>query len=788
MIIHNIKVALRNLMKYKLQTLISVISIAIGIVTLSFAQSLLECFRLPSLYNEPYQDRTYNVLFHNGDDGNPVMINREIIQAMRKDGLPRSAEQLVMPNGGGTYVQAEFHLNDSSIRKGMITEFMLDPAYANLLGIRSVITGKKIKVLQRGEAIISEDYAKELFKDKNPVGAIQIMINERQTVPVTIVDVFERISEREKLIYTIHNNGFYCWSEDNIENSVFADNLYAVYINMVMKDGCSEGEFLKEINERVKPLGYEAQLTKMISEESIDITKVLHILVYLISSLILLAALIGYFRVQTQLFWIRRREISLRIVNGADRNRIFVMLLTELIIPIVTAVLLAVCLGNLLEDFVSDDLGRALTYITIRVGHLWLNSLIIGAVLFLISAVIAWITLLRINKRREGLAANMRGRRNHLLRYISLTVQIIISIIFVSAVFVALEYGEKTVEAFRIPENNGKYMESLTTDLSKISQPERCMNEIRKIPELADMLICGYTYVAPVEFAMNPEVKEKLDNKLYFPTYFSNDTVLLSYLGVEVEWFGADVDHNRGILISEKLYDMLEELDIPHTGRYAIHNGKSADYLPINGIFKNLPYDRTGKQFIAITPDVGYKEVILLPKPGEGKALQLKVNEIIESLEPEIMNIATKSFVEKYCPEYLMVKALLDGIMILGIVSLIICAMSIYSTIALETRSRIKEMAIRKVNGAKSKDIYTMFGRIYLVLILISAIIAIPLCLKLNILESFLFDPFISSEVVSSVMPTVCAVGIVTLLIFLIISLQIHKVMKVDPAKIIAKE
>ena len=50
MTFHNLKVAVRNLMKYKLQTIISVLSIAIGIVTLAFAHaamsiiSFLLCF------------------------------------------------------------------------------------------------------------------------------------------------------------------------------------------------------------------------------------------------------------------------------------------------------------------------------------------------------------------------------------------------------------------------------------------------------------------------------------------------------------------------------------------------------------------------------------------------------------------------------------------------------------------------------------------------------------------------------------------------------------------------
>ena len=39
-ILHNLKAAAHNLMKYRLQTLISVVSIAIGIVTLAIACGL----------------------------------------------------------------------------------------------------------------------------------------------------------------------------------------------------------------------------------------------------------------------------------------------------------------------------------------------------------------------------------------------------------------------------------------------------------------------------------------------------------------------------------------------------------------------------------------------------------------------------------------------------------------------------------------------------------------------------------------------------------------------------
>ncbi|MDE6654930.1 MAG: hypothetical protein K2K37_11155, partial [Muribaculaceae bacterium] len=71
---HNLKVAVRNLMKYKFQTCMSVLSIAIGIVTLSFAVSVMDKFRLPSIYHESYSDRAYKVSFKSGEDDEVVTV------------------------------------------------------------------------------------------------------------------------------------------------------------------------------------------------------------------------------------------------------------------------------------------------------------------------------------------------------------------------------------------------------------------------------------------------------------------------------------------------------------------------------------------------------------------------------------------------------------------------------------------------------------------------------------------------------------------------------------------
>lgn len=114
--------------------------------------------------------------------------------------------------------------------------------------------------------------------------------------------------------------------------------------------------------------------------------------------------------------------------------------------------------------------------------------------------------------------------------------------------------------------------------------------------------------------------------------------------------------------------------------------------------------------------------------------------------------------------------------------------MSILSTITLDTRGRRKDIAIRKVNGAKSRDIYKMFGKVYVIIVVISLVIAMPVCIIFNHKIQDYVAEVVPGSTLSPVLPIIFGFSIVTLLMLLIVHWQIHKMMRIDPAKIIAKE
>ena len=109
-ILHHLKVAVRNLLKYKLQTVISVLSIAIGIVTLAFVHAALSKMTFPSIYSQPYADRTYSVglepvggyvakVDSTGRRVPPPSFSRDILRALKCDGGLKSVERMAVPNG-----------------------------------------------------------------------------------------------------------------------------------------------------------------------------------------------------------------------------------------------------------------------------------------------------------------------------------------------------------------------------------------------------------------------------------------------------------------------------------------------------------------------------------------------------------------------------------------------------------------------------------------------------------------------------------------------------------------
>lgn len=794
MLLHNLKVALRNILKYKVQTLGSILSLAIGMVTLATVHSFLQNFRMASINHEPYYDRVYNLRFDSiqkRQSDHSIRINGDIVRAVKANGGPRCIEQgPYAPNGMLTGGWAEFTLNGKTKRKMPLDAVPLDRHYPNFVGIRSAITGEKIKVLGPHDAIINEKQAKQIFGDKNPVGASIRLSKDYGNYQLRLVDVYQDLSLTEQNSSAL----FYSpWELEDMDLNQF----YAVALYVVLKEGCTPQQLEAEVNSRLKPLGLKVKTEKLkdrLSEEYSSVA-IARSITYLIGSLILLAAIIGFLRMQTQLFWMRRREISLRITNGATRLQLFSMFATEVLVIVLVAYFVAVLMGSWICDYLARPQFAEITSELGTISHLYLYSLVIGLVVMMLCLAIIWIVLSRICKRTQALESGMRRSHNHWFRNTMLGVQVMISMFFLGVTFCLLCWVGKMADFNHIPDDERAYEQSLFLQTNAAENGQRLRDKLIHLPQVERWIPYSWGFWKVNELAENEEFSKAAWQGDPYASYgnvtnycfrITSDTSYLDFFKIKVNW-KPKANRKKCILVNEKLYKQMRQ---HHVAPNDILTVDEMDSYQIAGTFQSIPYQGSFKtdiySFIVIDPKEAYdaRHYILVAKPGEYKEMQVAVDRMIQKLEPAVVKPMSSNLRDYMARSMFALEILQNIAWILAIVSLAICLISIFSTVMLDTQTRKKEVAIRKVNGALTKDITKLFGRTYLVITLIAMVFAVVAVLLFHIVLSQTFD----MVEINPVFPIILSIVIVIGFIAAIIACQVRKIMKVDPSEILAKE
>ena len=438
MITHNLKIAWRNLMKYKMQNLVSAVALAVGMVTIAATHYVMKRYEDPAITNEPYFNRTCVLKVY------PINADREKLNRSRdieKERIKPEVHNAICTDGGLASAEAchpaftkvkirriypaTFTLNDTLERKVTIGFDMVSPSYLNYRGIRSAITGEKIPELKPGEIVISDYDAKRIFGDTNPIGA---NVGGLFVEPGTIRDVFITPSKQEALDYDLYR----CMAHDEMEGNNHNFNHYEI----VLRPGCTPEQLKAEADQRLKPLELEAEVKTMeefLNEENRSISiQTTRRMVYAICLFVLFAALSGFMRMQVQLFWMRRREVHLRMVHGAKRKSLMRTLATEVSLSLIAVYALAACFATWLIHYANRQM---LNFLKTTDGAAFSIHTSLLTILFVVATVCVisiWATLQRMLSRRQNMYEGLQRRSGNALRNTMLAVQFTISLVFFS--------------------------------------------------------------------------------------------------------------------------------------------------------------------------------------------------------------------------------------------------------------------------------------------------------------------------------------------------------------------
>lgn len=121
-------------------------------------------------------------------------------------------------------------------------------------------------------------------------------------------------------------------------------------------------------------------------------------------------------------------------------------------------------------------------------------------------------------------------------------------------------------------------------------------------------------------------------------------------------------------------------------------------------------------------------------------------------------------------------------------IAIVITLLSVYSAITMDTTYRRKEMAIRKINGAKAHHIALWFGKLYVILLGVSAAITFPgtyiLFLYINTGERLVCRDTSAYDWLFYLAILLC----MTLFVALTVGVQIWRIARIQPAQIVKEE
>ena len=823
--------AWRNLLKYKVQNVISIACLAVGVVCFAITVHMVFNFARNVYYSSIDQGRPEFTIYEmseeefkntathdaNGADRQLPMVNitKAFIDRLYSMKLPAMKEihgiVLIMKSN------FEFDDNTPQPKTYLATFAKCSPRRYHYLGYRSAITGERIAELNEGDVIITDDLRDKVFgKGVDPRGfRILTEIDGSQRTIRDVVNISERMED-------FYNDAIiYC------QKNYIAETQYN-RINSLQIE-LAEGYTAQQLREQLAgalPEYYVALQWNAWdwTDEGLFYLTIIGVGLLLGSSVLLIGA-VGFLKMQLQLFSLRAREMALRRTMGAKPRHLFLLLVTEMAIMFAFTAIATLLITVQLSRYAMSPIQRLNAGILFDVGVIVETGMWICLATLLCSLVVAFISLYRQLHSPVGMRVGRSGHPRTKGQSVMLGTQFAISMMLTFAVlgaFYALnviaeqEYGSHT-------ENKTPYRKTLMARMTSVDHlvPDFA-NKIAQNKDVEHISKCIYACCE----SEGPEVDEGLIThtlrynyadgtvRKHAYSFLASDEELFDLLDIEISE-DKPKDENQQKHVSA-IYVRTEEVerlrekwnlhissDVQTRRLYKDRSYTLIGYAP--ALIGYRPGSHSTPSFWLVDSDVAWLDLtnaeelrayspdanyLIFPKDGKYGKVEDALTDLWREAQPGNMNeVPVDNLYEEWFKGIRMLELMRELCFLLVIVSILCIVASVYSAISLESRGRQKEVALRKIHGAHSWDIMRLFGRYYLRLLLISGIIVGILSIAfITIFSIFALDGIESKDWMMILLYLFLSILIVVAVTLLTISHKIWKVSKIHPAEVVKKE
>lgn len=730
MIKHCLKIAIRNLVKYKVQSAVSILGLAVGFV----------CFSL-SLYWIHYE-MTYDHFRQDADRIYMVRTNDEYTEGKISTRVPYSLAAYLAQHFPDIAVAAPFHLISERISvndKYQDAVFSsADSAWMNLMDIR-IIKGNRNFMLPKdnAEIAITEEAAKKWFRTEDPIGKEVKMLRRTKKI-CAIVQAENR-----------HTN----FPFDFIGNPELGKTWWYITWSILIK--VKPDTDIEELESKINA-NLPAELKQVTSIRKTGIERIIltplsklhyakdfrddkeagitfqYIIYFSIAGiLIITCALINYLTLFINRMRVRQREMTLRMIHGANIRSLVSLLTVEFLLLLACAVttgflLIEICFPSFIE-LTGIDTAKSSLY-----GEAFLFIGLIS--LIILTAIIGLLYILYHRSLHLSLRYNTGRSTGTQLRRGSIVLQLFVCLSFIGCTVLInqqLDYLRHRDLGLKI-KNRGSFSVMGDMDYTPL------IRKIKELPMITEVMQPDYYPIVSQLTAIGQfDNWEGLDIPIDTPVpvkLFLGKEDFFRFYDITLlagEWLD-DLSTYEDIIINESLARRMGWSPQEAIGKHII---QSYITYTIVGVVKDCHY---GAPTLPI-PHTGFLvgEQMGLMQRSAGILFKYKEgtwNECRKALEhlyqtecsPE--NILRLNSEEEVYNNYLRSEEMLTRLLSFASLVCILTAMfGIYSLVTLTCEQRRKEIAIRKVNGATVWSILYLFFREYLIMLCIAALFAFPI-------------------------------------------------------------
>ncbi|HPR32578.1 MAG TPA: ABC transporter permease [Prolixibacteraceae bacterium] len=735
----DVKQIVRSLSRKKLLTVINILGLGIGLGTVILLTTfLLHEFSYDRFHTKT--DRIYRVI-----EGKRCTSYYAMGEAF-KESIPEIEDVCRIANVSDIYTVILSRNNENY----PIMSFMaVDASLFNMLDIEMVLGPPKPNFFGPGNLLISDRMARQFFGSANPLGeTLEFFIaNEKEAMHVS--GVFKHLPS-----YSSFQADFIC--DISVEMAQFRDLEYSLGLETekqtydFQNDWSRHNDFTTFVllNKKSNVAAIEKKCTEVFLQHredikdggiflqpytdmylhsaglenihSLEVSKFSSLRIFLsIGILILLVACLNFILISSAEQEQSLTEIACRKVNGASGKQLVTIILLKSFLISFASLVPAFLFTQLSLPLFNNYFGKELEFGLFFNGRYLVSLLLITASTAILAGTCLSIAAIKTSPANL-FQKSIKTRGKKTIQKSSLIVAqfFVFILLFICTMVMQqqMNYSMKKDMGFK---TENTLVINLATETIK-KQYLSLINEIKKLPRVVECQPTTY-FLPPNDNILFASFKDPLSGKS-----IEQEAIFLAYGNTDL----LQIPVVEGISFSESTANSMENILINEAAakKYDVKAGEKLFHFNILGIvndFHNKSVHEAIRPLFIIPQSTGFTN-LLIKTNGENTIVSEEIERIIKKREPgffyedELLTDRIAAFYKNDLQQAKIIR-FFSGI------ALVLAFMGLFGFVTLSLTQKIKEIGIRKINGATIAEIVFMLNKDFVKWVAIAFVIATPI-------------------------------------------------------------